>query len=158
MPLTPMDIHNKEFSRSFRGYDEDEVDQFLDEVVQDFERLYKENLELKERIGLLKEQLEYYKSMENTLKETLVTAQKTAEEVTASAHKNAELIIKEAEHKAQKIIQDANEQVLKIRMEYEETRKQVEIFKTRFKTLLQEYLKTIERETELPSVEGQPDF
>ncbi|MCM8899681.1 DivIVA domain-containing protein [Caldicoprobacter algeriensis] len=155
MPLTPMDIHNKEFSRSFRGYDEDEVDQFLDEVVQDFEKLYKENLELKERIGLLKEQLEYYKSMESTLKETLVTAQKTAEEVTASAHKNAELIIREAEQKAQKIIQDANEQVVKIRMEYEETRKQMQVFKTRFKTLLQEYLKTIERETELPSVEDQ---
>ncbi|MFO7295115.1 MAG: DivIVA domain-containing protein [Caldicoprobacter sp.] len=151
MPLTPMDIHNKEFSRSFRGYDEDEVDQFLDEVVEDFEKLYKENLELKERIGVLKEQLEYYKSMEGTLKETLITAQKTADEVIASAHKNAELIVKEAEQRAQKIVQDANEQVLKIRMEYEETRKQVEIFKTRFKTLLQEYLQTIEREMELPS-------
>lgn len=154
MPLTPMDIHNKEFSRSFRGYDEDEVDQFLDEVVQDFERLYKENLELKERMGILKEQLEYYKSMEGTLKETLVTAQKTADEVMASAHKNAEIIIKEAEQKAQKIIQDANEHVLKIRMEYEETRKQVEIFKARFKTLLQEYLQAIERETESPTVEA----
>jgi len=153
MPLTPMDIHNKEFPRSFRGYDEDEVDQFLDEVVQDFERLYKENLELKERIGLLKEQLEYYKSMETTLKETLVTAQKTADEVMASAHKNAELVIKEAEQKAQKIIQDANEQALKIRMEYEDAKNQVEIFKTRFKTLLQEYLQTIERETESPPVQ-----
>ncbi len=154
MPLTPMDIHNKEFSRSFRGYDEDEVDQFLDEVVQDFEKLYKESLELKERMGILKEQLEYYKSMEGTLKETLVTAQKTADEVMASAHKKAEIIIREAEQKAQKIIQDANEQVLKIRMEYEETRKQVEIFKARFRTLLQEYLQTIERETESPSVEA----
>ena len=47
MPITPMDIHNKEFSRSFRGYNEDEVDQFLDEIVEEFERLYKENLESK---------------------------------------------------------------------------------------------------------------
>ena len=103
MPLTPVDIHNKEFSRSFRGYDEDEVDQFLDLIVEDFERLYKENLELKERVSLLKEQADYYKSMEATLRDTLVTAQKTAEEVEASAHKNAELIIKEAEQEAQKL-------------------------------------------------------
>jgi len=147
MPLTPMDIHNKEFSKSFRGYDEDEVDQFLDQIVEDFEKLYKENLELKERIGLLKEQMEYYKSMEGTLKETLITAQKTAEDVAASAHKNAELIIKEAEQKAHKIIQDANEQVVKIRVEYEETKKQMQIFKARFKTLLEACLQAMEQES-----------
>lgn len=147
MPLTPVDIHNKEFSRSFRGYDEDEVDQFLDLIVEDFERLYKENLELKERVSLLKEQADYYKSMEATLRDTLVTAQKTAEEVEASAHKNAELIIKEAEQEAQKIIQNANEQVIKIRLEYEDTRKQIQILKTKIKVLLETFMQTIEQET-----------
>jgi len=147
MPLTPVDIHNKEFSRSFRGYDEDEVDQFLDLIVEDFERLYKENLQLKERVSLLKEQADYYKSMEATLRDTLVTAQKTAEEVEASAHKNAELIIKEAEQEAQKIIQNANEQVIKIRLEYEDTRKQIQILKTKIKVLLETFMQTIEQET-----------
>ena len=57
MALTPMDIHNKEFARSFRGYDDEEVDRFLDEIIEEFERLYKENLELKERLGMLSDQI-----------------------------------------------------------------------------------------------------
>lgn len=147
MPLTPVDIHNKEFSRSFRGYDEDEVDQFLDLIVEDFEKLYKENFELKERISMLKEQTEYYKSMEATLKDTLVTAQKMADEVEVSAQKKAELIIKEAEQEARNIIENANEQVVKIRLEYEKTRKQIQIFKARFRALMETCLQTIEQET-----------
>ncbi|NLO81782.1 MAG: DivIVA domain-containing protein [Clostridiales bacterium] len=147
MPLTPVDIHNKEFSRTFRGYNEDEVDQFLDLIVEDFEKLYKENFELKERLSMLKEQVEYYKTMEATLKDTLITAQKTAEEVEASAHKKAELIIEEAEQEAQKIIQNANEQVLRIRLEYEETKKQIQLFKARFKALMETCLQAIEQES-----------
>lgn len=85
MALTPMEIHNKEFPRSFRGYNEDEVDRFLDEVVEEFERLYKENLEIRDRISMLHEQITHYKTMENTLKETLITAQKTADEVVENA-------------------------------------------------------------------------
>lgn len=146
-----MEIHNKEFSRSFRGYDEDEVDQFLDLIVEDFEKLYKENMELKERIGLLKDQMEYYKTMEDTLKETLVTAQKTAEEMGLSAQKKAELITAEAEQRAQKIVQDANEQIIKAQMEYEEIRKEMQVFKTRFKTLLATYLQLIEEEKDVLS-------
>ncbi len=148
MPLTPVDIHNKEFSRSFRGYNEDEVDQFLDLIVEDFEKLYKENFELKERISMLKEQVDYYRTMEATLKDTLVTAQKTAEELEASAHKKAELILEEAEQEADKIIQNANEQVLKLRLEYEETRKQIQIFRARFKALMETCLQTIEQESD----------
>ena len=81
MALTPMDIHNKEFTRSFRGYDDEEVDRFLDEIIEEFERLYKENIELKERLGMLSDQISNYKTMENTLKETLVTAQRAANDV-----------------------------------------------------------------------------
>ena len=112
MALTPMDIHNKEFSRSFRGYNDDEVDQFLDEIVEEFERLYKENIELKDRLGMFADQISHYKTMENTLKETLVTAQKAANDVSASAQKKSELIINEAEDKARRIIEDANYKVI----------------------------------------------
>jgi len=115
MAITPMDIHNKEFSRSFRGYNDDEVDQFLDEIVEEFEKLYKENLELKDRISMLVDQINQYKTMEATLKETLVTAQKTANDVTASAQKKSDLILKEAEQQAQKIIENANNQVVQIK-------------------------------------------
>jgi len=144
MPITPMDIHNKEFSRSFRGYNEDEVDQFLDEIVEEFERLYKENLELKDRVGILVDQINQYKTMESTLKETLVTAQKTSNEVIASAQKKSDIILKEAEQQAQKIIENANNQVIQIKKEYEDYKKQVQIFKARFRSLLETQLEMLQ--------------
>ena len=97
MALTPIDIHNKEFERSFRGYNEDEVDQFLDNIVDEFEKMYKENMEMKERISVLMDQINQFRTMEKTLKDTLVTAQKTADEVTAVAQQKAKLILEEAE-------------------------------------------------------------
>lgn len=146
MSLTPMDIHNKEFARSFRGYDEDEVDQFLDEIVEEFERLYKENIELRDRLEMLADQISNYKTMENTLKETLVTAQKAANDVYESAQKKSELIIKEAEDRARRIIDDANDRVIAIKKEFDEYRKQMQIFRTRFKGLLETQIELLNQE------------
>ncbi len=146
MALTPMDIHNKEFTRSFRGYDEDEVDQFLDEIVEEFERLYKENIDLKDRLAVLVDQLNNYKTMENTLKETLVTAQKTADELAQSAQKKSDLIIEEAEKKARDIIDQANSKVIEIKKEFDEYRKQMQVFRSRFKNLLETQLEILEQE------------
>ena len=146
MALTPMDIHNKEFTRSFRGYDEDEVDQFLDEIVEEFERLYKENIDLKDRLSMLVDQINNYKTMENTLKETLVTAQKTADELTESAQKKSELIIKEAEGRAREIIDNAHTKVLEIKKEFDEYRKQMQVFRSRFKYLLETQLEILQQE------------
>ena len=58
--LTPIDIHNKEFKRSFRGYNEDEIDDFLDQVVNDYEMLYRENRQLKDRLALSEKELDQY--------------------------------------------------------------------------------------------------
>jgi cell division initiation protein len=95
---------------------------------------------MKERIRLLEEQIEKYNSLEKTLKDTLVVAQSTAEEVAINASKKAELIIKEAEDRGRKIIDGANNEVMDIRKEYEESKKEFQIFKTRFKTLLESQL------------------
>lgn len=142
--ITPLDIENKEFKRGIRGYKEEEVDEFLDEVKEDFEKLYKENIELKDKINLFNEQVSKYKNIEETLKNTLIIAQSTAEEVNTNAGKKAHLIIEDAELKARKIIEDANNQVIEIRKEYEETRKEFKLFKSRFKALLENELKTID--------------
>jgi cell division initiation protein len=144
MVLTPMDIHNKEFSRSFRGYDEDEVDQFLDNIVDDFEKLYKENIEAKERINTLKAQIDQYRTMEKTLKDTLVTAQKTADEVTALAQKKSEMILREAEEQARQIRESANRDVIEAKRELFETKKQIQILKTKIRSLLESYIEQIE--------------
>lgn len=141
--LTPMDIHNKEFRRAFRGYNELEVNEFLDEVIEDYEKLYKENLELKDRIGLLNDKLQNYIGLEQTLNNTLVMAQKTADEMTANAKEKAENIIKEAEETARKIIEKANQEVIEIKKEYENIKKQMLEFKLKFKTLLEAELRVL---------------
>ncbi len=141
--ITPLDIQNKEFTKAIRGYKEVEVDDFLDKVIESYEKVYNENIEFKEKIRLLEEQLEKYNSIEKTLKDTLVVAQSTAEEVAMNANQKAELIIREAEEKGKKIISDANNEVLNIRREYEEAKKEFHIFKTRFKTLLESQLNIV---------------
>ncbi|MBS3994601.1 MAG: DivIVA domain-containing protein [Alkaliphilus sp.] len=141
--ITPLDIQNKEFKKVIRGYKESEVEEFLDKVIIDYEKLYKENIELKDKITLLNEQIDKYTSLEKTLNNTLIIAQTTAEEVNTNAHKKAELIEKEAEFKGAKLIESANSEVVKIRREYEEVKKQLNIFKTRFKILLEAQLELL---------------
>ncbi len=154
MALTPIDIHNKEFARKLRGYNEDQVDQYLDKIVEEFERIYKENLESKEKISALVDQLSQYKTIEDTLKETLITAQKTADEVTASAQRKAELILREAEEQSRKIISMANENVLDIQREYQENRKQMLLFKAKFRTMLEIQMEMVLGNKELAEAEA----
>lgn len=138
--ITPLDIQNKEFKRSFRGYKESEVDQFLDEIIEDYERLYKENIELKDKILILDEKIKQYNNLEETLKDTLVVAQSTADEVTRTAREKSEIIVEDAELMAKKIITAANEEVKNIQKEYENLKKEIFIFKTRFKSFIEAQL------------------
>ena len=87
MPLTPLDIHNKEFTRSFRGYDEDEVNEFLDQIIKDYEAVLQEKKELFERVNELDERLEYFQNIEETLNKSILVAQESAEEVRRNAQK-----------------------------------------------------------------------
>ena len=88
--LTPMDIHNRAFKRAtIRGYKEDEVDEFLDRVVADYEKLFRENEKLKEQASLNEKEIAQFRKLEKNLQDTLMVAQSTAEEVISSAKKNA---------------------------------------------------------------------
>ena len=143
--LTPMDIHNKEFPRSFRGYNEDDVDQFLDNIVDEFEKMYKENMEMKERISVLMDQINQFRTMEKTLKDTLVTAQKTADEVTAVAQQKSKLILREAEEQARQIRANANQDVVEANREQFEIKKQIRILKMKIRTLLESQIEEIDQ-------------
>jgi len=142
--ITPLDIQNKEFKKSIRGYNETEVDEFLDEILKDYEKLYKENMELKDKILLLNEQIEKYNSLEHTLKETLIVAQSTADEVIGAAKKKANSIIESANVEAKRLIDEANNEVYRIRKEYEHLVKEMLIFKTRYKSFIEAQLTTLE--------------
>lgn len=142
--LTPLDIHNKEFGHSFRGYNEGEVDEFLDEIVKSYEGLYRENAELKDSVERIESKLEQYQKMEATLHNTLIVAQETAEEVKLNARKEADLLIKEAELRGQKAIEDANKEVAKIREEFDKIQKEMNLYRTRLRTLITSQLELID--------------
>lgn len=136
MSLTPLDIHNKVFRKSFRGYDEVEVDEFMDVVVKEYETVYKENIELKEALAAKDTNIGQYQDLEDTLKKTLVIAQKTSEDLKVNATKEAEIIINEAKAKAEKIIAEAETKAKSVLKDYEDVQKQALEFKTKIKALL----------------------
>lgn len=142
--LTPMDIRNTEFKKGFRGYNEEEVDLFMDKVVADYEKLYKEHNELKEKINSINDKLESYNEMEKTLQSTLIVAQKTSEDIVANARKEAELIVREAEDKKKEIIAQANADIVDISKKIEELKTQLQIFRTRYKTFLEAELESLD--------------
>ncbi|HET6497515.1 MAG TPA: DivIVA domain-containing protein [Coriobacteriia bacterium] len=149
MKLTPLDIHHKEFRRSIRGYDDKEVDDFLDAVADEFERLFKENIDLSERFEATSEKVRSYQQIETTLHNTLVSAQRSAEEIVATAREEAAGILRDAGLKAKEVIHDALTQKQRMTGELVRIKEAEEQFRTRFARMLEEYQATI-REVPLP--------
>ncbi|WP_199619043.1 DivIVA domain-containing protein [Paenibacillus alkalitolerans] len=155
MPLTPLDIHNKEFSRRLRGYDEDEVNEFLDQIIKDYEALIRENKELQSQMQSMSEKLGHFSNIEETLSKTIIVAQEAADEVKSNAKKEAQLIIKEAEKNADRIINESLAKSRKIALETEELKKQASIYRTRFKTLIEAQLEMLHQDS-WDSLESSP--
>ena len=146
--LTPLDIENKRFGRSLKGYNVDEVDEFLDELTIQYEKLYKENAELKELVENSKKDLEHYKSVEHTLQNTLVMAQTTAEDIKDMAQKQADQIINEANIKAKKSVEELDRQEFELRTKLEEKRKEYEMFKSKMERFLLSQLDMLKEDDE----------
>ncbi|CAM3346082.1 DivIVA domain-containing protein [Hydrogenibacillus schlegelii] len=143
MPLTPLDIHNKEFSISFRGYNIDEVNDFLNEIIKDYDELLRTNEALKKRVAELEERLRHFENLEETLSKSIIVAQEAAEELKANARKEAELILKEAEKNANRIIDEALTKARKVQIEIEELKKRATVYRNRFRTLLEAQLEML---------------
>ncbi|WP_085524057.1 DivIVA domain-containing protein [Tuberibacillus sp. Marseille-P3662] len=146
MPLTPLDIHNKAFTKSFRGYDEDEVNDFLDQVIKDYEAMIREKKELESKVSELEEKLGHFSDIESTLNKSILVAQETAEEVKQNAQKEGRLIVKEAEKNADRIINESLEKSRKIAIDMDEMKKQANVFRTRFKTLVEAQLEMLNKD------------
>ena len=142
--ITPLDIENKKFSKQMvNGYNVNEVDDFLDEVTASYEKLYKENAELKANAEELNNDVGQYKNIETTLQSTLVMAQKTADEIQAVAKKQAEQIIKDAETKAKQSVDELNLQITMKQKELEELKRQFDVYKAKMESLLISQLELI---------------
>lgn len=90
--ITPVDIQHKEFKKSIQGYAREEVDQFLDEVIETLEADIEERTRLETLVAELSDKVSHFKAMEDSLRSTLVLAQRTADELKATAHKEVDLI------------------------------------------------------------------
>ncbi len=142
--ITPLDIENKKFAKQMmNGYSVEEVDDFLDEITADYERLYKENNELKGKIEEAKQSLEHYKSIEGTLNNTLVMAQKTADEVKNIAKQQADQIINGAQEEAKQALMDIESKTALKKKELDDVKKQFDVYKAKMESLLISQLELI---------------
>ena len=148
--ITPLDIENKKFAKQIvNGYSVDEVDDFLDDLTVEYEKLFKENSEYKSQVEKLKEDMEHYKSIESTLQSTLVMAQTTAEEIKEVAKQQADQIINEAKTNAQKEVTTLENQIAIRKKELDDVQKQFDVYKAKMESLLisqLELLKEINKE------------
>jgi cell division initiation protein len=117
--LTPLDLNSKTFAKGFRGYDADEVNEFFAQVSKDYERLYQDNVELKDTVERVSAKLEYYQHMEGTMQSTLTVAQETADEVKKSSEQKAELLAKKTDTECAQKRADAEAYVNKVKSEAE---------------------------------------
>jgi cell division initiation protein len=151
MKLTPLDIRHKEFKRALRGYGDAEVDEFLDSIADEFERLCKENAELNESVASMEEALSGYKRMEDALHKALVSAQASAEEIRQNATRSAQLVMNEAERKAQQLMHEAYSEKQAVEESTARLRSAEQDFRFKFRQVLEGYLKTAR---EAPSAEA----
>ena len=135
--ITPLDIENKTFGKQVvNGYNTQEVHEFMAELLKDYEKIYKENIEYKDKIQVLNQGIQHYKSIEDTLQNALVVAQGTAETVKQNARVEADNILKEAEINAKKSIDEMGQRVLEKQLKLEETQKQFDVYKAKMEALL----------------------
>lgn len=147
MNISPLEIRKREFKKSLRGYDSEEVMAFLEIVSVELENCVRENAMQKEKMASLEVQIKKYYDMESTLRETLLSAQRAREETIDTAKKHAEVIIREAEVKAAAIIEEGRREINRLRSTFIELKIQKENYLTKIRSMIAsqlEMLKNVE--------------
>ena len=134
---TPLDIENKKFSKQMmNGYSVEEVDDFLDELTVDYEKIYKQSTESNTKIESLMQELEKYKNIESTLQNTLIMAQSTADEIKKVAKQEADQLIREAQGKAKEATMKIEKDIAIKTKELDDLQKQFDVYKAKMESLL----------------------
>ncbi len=142
--LSPLDIESKKFIKStFGGYSKADVEKFMELILVDYEKLYRENIALKDKANTLSDAVDHYKSMEDTMQSTLLVAQSASDEVRSNAAEKARLIVEEANGKAGDIIKNANAEMQKSAEKAEQLKRDYILFKSRIIAEFETYLKTM---------------
>ena len=143
--LTPLDIQKQDFGVKLRGYNADEVDDFLDLVGADYEKLYRENKELKDKITVLNKSIEEYKGLELSLRNALLYAQNTAEDMMKNASEKAQNILHEAETKASDVYRQAEQETRDKSQELANLKTQIDAYKTKMKSFCNGMLEMLDK-------------
>jgi cell division initiation protein len=147
--ITPVDLETTVFRRGIRGYNVGEVQEFMMRITHDYEHLYRENIELKEKIEALQTQLSQYQVMEDTLRNALILAQESADDIKNNAQNKADLIVREAEQRGEHIKARLKEEIQTEIGKLTELRQQVELFKCQFKSFLTGLMEIAEHKLDL---------
>lgn len=143
--LTPMDIQRQDFEVKLRGYNANEVDDFLDLVVKDYEKLYKENAELREQVKQLDKSIEQYRAMEETLQKSIVLAQTAAEDIKKNAAEKADVIMNEAQSKSENMARQFDSDIQAKKNELASAQAEVAGYKSRIKGICNALLEMLEK-------------
>ena len=155
MPIKPIDIRRKEFRNGFRGYDANQVEDFLDAVADEFERSYTENQRMREEVSSLRDRLQQFEDLEGSIRAALVHAEqaandlrraanKEAEDVRQSARREAEFTIREAQSRSHQMLADSSARIDRVQESYEALQEAKRSFANDFRHLLKTYLDMME--------------
>ena len=144
MRITPIDIQQQQFKSRLMGYDKAGVDQFLEIVAGELERLQRQNQDLQEELARNRSALTEMREREATLKETLLTTQKVTDDLKANARREAELLLTDAELRAEKLMRNADERRLQLLDEIHEIRRQKIDFETSLRSLLEKHVRMLD--------------
>lgn len=144
MRITPLDIRKHPFRKTMRGFDTDQVNSFLQQIATEVEELRSENNKYGTKIKELSSQLERYQRIEETLNETLLTAQRATDDARANAQKEAELIIKDAQARADRYEKEAKDRIHELTAELKSLEAQKEGFLMRYSSLLRDQVNFID--------------
>lgn len=142
--LKPIDIQNKEFSKKINGYDRDEVDDFLDIIIKNYDALCKENMRLMDKVESLSESLERYKQMEDTMHKSVELAQQTAQDIKDNAALEAQSLINKAKLDASRLARQIDEEHIRKHQEMLRIKQEVDTYKARIKTVCDNLIKTLD--------------
>lgn len=146
MAITPIDIQQQQFKTRPFGYEKYGVDEFLEQVAGEMERLMRVNQELREELARTKASLEEMRSRETMLKETLVTSQRMAGEIKKNAEKEAEIVAANAQLQAERIVRDSEERRIQLINEIQEVKRQKISFETSLRALVMSHIKLLDLE------------
>ena len=155
MPITSLEIKDKTFSTKFRGFNPEEVDEFLDIVVRDYETIVRSNHEKEQHIKNLEERLSYFDEIKESLSQSVLIAQDTAERVKQAANERSQNILKQAEqdaqrlldeakYKANEILRQATDNAKKVAVETEELKNKSRVFHQRLKSTIESQLAIVD--------------